>query len=59
VFKFKPQQKVIITMIQAEGRISRCILEAGPQPIYNVHYMANSEGKSLEFYEDELEATSV
>lgn len=56
-FKFKPMQHVKIKILEdTPGRVTRCILEGGPLPIYVVHYIASSEGKCLEFYEDELEA---
>ena len=56
-FKFKPYQHVSIVPLDGhKGRISRCIIDGGEQPLYSVHYLVSCEGKSLEFYEDELEA---
>jgi hypothetical protein len=52
--KYKPFQHVQITALEHKGRIVRCILDGGPQPLYLVHYIINGEGKSLEFYEDEI-----
>lgn len=56
MFKFKPQEWVKIKILDGHaGRVNRCILDGGPQPIYCVHYISCDDGKSLEFYEDELE----
>lgn len=54
-FIYAPQQHVRLKLVDCVGRVARCILDGGPQPIYSVHYIINGEGKSLEFYEDELE----
>lgn len=59
VFKFLPQQHVRILLLDCNGRVSRAMLDGGPQPIYSVHYIMNGEGKSLEFYEDELSSEVV
>jgi hypothetical protein len=53
--KFQPQQRVRILMFECPGRIARCILDGGPQPIYAVDYAMNGEHKRAEFYEDEIE----
>jgi len=55
MFRFKPQQHVRIPSLECTGRVNRCIIDGGPQPIYVVHYINHGEGKCLEFYEDELE----
>jgi hypothetical protein len=53
-FKYKPLQHVYLPLLETKGRIERCILDGGPMPRYQVHYIINGEGKSLEFYEDEI-----
>ncbi len=55
-FKFKSQQHVTIPMLECKGRVNRCIIDGGPQPIYSVLYVVNGDARCTEFYEDELEA---
>jgi hypothetical protein len=55
-FKFQPQQHVYIPLLECNGRIRRCIIDGGPQPIYSVDYIMNGETKGAEFYEDEVRA---
>ncbi len=53
-FKFVPFDHVHISALDTSGRVVRSCLNGGPQPIYLVHYFMNGEGRSFEFYEDEL-----
>lgn len=53
--KFKPQDHVHIPMVECVGRINRCILDGGPQPIYQVNLVVHGDFKTIEFFEDELE----
>jgi hypothetical protein len=55
-FKFKPYQHVKILPIEAHGRVGRCTIDGGEQPIYLVGYFMNGDEKRTEFWEDELEA---
>lgn len=56
-FKFQPLEYIIIHHfdLHCDGRIIRCIHEAGPN-LYSVDYCLNGEIKRGEFYEDELTA---
>ncbi len=53
--KFSPQQYVRILALDCKGRINRCIIDGGLQPIYQVTYAINGDIKFTEFLEDELE----
>ena len=55
MFKFKPLQYVHIHHfgLNCDGRVIRCIQEAGPN-LYSVDYCLESTVKRGEFYEDEL-----
>lgn len=53
-FRFHPQQHVFIPLISLPGRVNRCMLDGGPQPIYQVHLVINGDFRLIEFFEDEL-----
>lgn len=57
-FKFSPLQyvKVKTHNLNYEGRIIRCMIEDGSQPIYDIDLWINGEPLRREFYEDELES---
>jgi len=58
-FKFSPQDYVHISILDCRGRVTRCLIEAGPMNIYSVDYAMNGELKRNEFYEDELEVITA
>lgn len=59
-FKFAPLDYVTITSHgnKIAGRVLRCIIEDGSQPMYDIDYMDHGEFRRREFYEDELEANN-
>ena len=50
-----PQETVYLKLLDCKGRVTRCIEDGGPQPIYLVCYITNGDCKAVEFFEDELD----